>query len=489
MCERNLLACLAFMENPKPSLKEIKENLAGHLWREPSSKTIFEAWAARVERGETADMVGISAELALTNRLGAIGGSAFLAKIAEECADVNDVGRWMSDLLRLGSRKKAMDLAKEVGEAVAQGKPLNGKLEELKAATDQAAAKVPEKTWDEAFDDVPILKGQDLLNLLDTPIPYLIPPILIKGCLTQIHGAPKSGKSVFSLYLSCLAATGECPEGPIKIDKIVKTLYLTWEDSAWLVSQRAVQYTAGLGFGNRTIPAKLDVAAYLPLWLDHEEKVKAFERMLATEKYELIVFDTLSYFHSAEENDASEMKAVMARLRKLARDHDLAVLYVHHRRKEFRGKGVERSPASERSRGSTAISAAADVIIDWGDRSEDSNLTPVEIRSKYGYSKQWEVEYQADEDGKVRWTVSIKTKLDVETKSMTAVLEMLRELAPQSECGRVPATTLRDIGEQKGIKKSTVYSCLKRLEEQGKARSRASGNGRTVEWMLPGMTS
>lgn len=71
----------------------------------------------------------------------------------------------------------------------------------------------------------------------------------------------------------------------------------------------------------------------------------------AAQHQPLIVFDSLVRFHAADENSASEMRNVMAHLRRLA-DVGATVLVLHHRSKTEANK----------YRGSSDILAAVDMV-------------------------------------------------------------------------------------------------------------------------------
>lgn len=74
---------------------------------------------------------------------------------------------------------------------------------------------------------------------------------------------------------------------------------------------------------------------------------------------DLIVLDTLSTFHSADENDATQMSRVMDNLRILQAETGAAVMFLQHRRKPGQDKTPDDSNFA--ARGSTAILGAVDV--------------------------------------------------------------------------------------------------------------------------------
>ena len=308
----------------------------------------------------------------------------------------------------------------------------------------------------------PILTAADLRLERDKPIPYLLEPILIRGCLTQIHGSPKGGKSVFNLYVATCLAAGLSQSPSLKTGPPCKVLYISWEDVPGLIGRRASCYANGLGLGY-DIAENLNVVYSPNLMLENDLHARLLAQIITEREYGVVLLDTFSYAHAVDENDASEIKPIMARLRRIAYDTQISIVYLHHSRKSKEGA------MSERARGSTAISAAADVILEWGDRA-GGNITPVSIISKWGFSGDWEIEYIPEGDEFVRWEISEKENLGKGKKQKLLILRAVQGLMPTHPEG-VKGAELVEILKDQGLGRSSIYRYLLILCGEGKLTS------------------
>ena len=331
----------------------------------------------------------------------------------------------------------------------------------------------PKLDW-EKITGAKIEGSEELLKLKDTPINYVIEPVAIRGTLTQIHGAPKMGKSTFSLYCALAAAWGKFPEGsPFSVTGPMRVLYITWEDVLPLLAKRICSYSAGLGFGP-TIPQGF-FAVYAPdLFLDAKKNVTLLEQQIRDGKYDLVVIDTLSYAHAVDEDKASEIKVVMASLRRVAGKTSASIWYVHHSRKSKEGV------MSERARGSTAISAAADVLINWGDRNGDT--TPVEYSSKWGRAGHLVVEYFKQPDGSIQWDIK-ETKKTREAKEerIEMICKAVEQLTPQVKPHKPTGLQLLEVMKDQGMSRSGLYRYLKMAVDEGKLKAIMKPDGTQYE--------
>jgi len=277
----------------------------------------------------------------------------------------------------------------------------------------------------ELWEDVaksPIVKAIDLKDLIDSEIAYIVRPVCPRASLTILQGAPKSGKSVFSLYLALCSSLGSWPEGGFECRQPIKTLLIEFEDSPILMMKRASRYLRGLGHGKYDIPENFLYCDYPDLWLDSEKHKALLVSEIKRQKIGLVVLDTLSYIHRArDENSSGDMKPVMANLKRIAKESGASLLLIHHTGKSSNDKNV-----SEKGRGSSVIAAAADVILDWGDRKK-TNITPVSFLSKYDDGFDFKVEYQPMEDGSVEWELRFREAPE-ESKSKETLVQQ-REIA------------------------------------------------------------
>ena len=193
-----------------------------------------------------------------------------------------------------------------------------------------------------ALDDIP-----DVFTL-DAEIDYLIEDLLPRGSLCLLTGPPGVGKSYFSLKAAVGCALGsqflgrECER--------VNVLYLDRENPLSLVQSRLSVLAHGVVPGVHIWGG----------WLSDPPPMIGDPRLLklATRNL-LVIYDSLVRFHGADENSATEMRNVMAPIRKLA-DAGATVLILHHRSKAEGSK----------YRGSSDILAAVDIAYSMEQTSE-----------------------------------------------------------------------------------------------------------------------
>lgn len=196
-----------------------------------------------------------------------------------------------------------------------------------------------------------LTRAADLLQAADQPNRWLVDALLPRGALTVLAGPPKVGKSLLALSLAVAVASGQpflgraVQPGPV--------FFWALEDGP---DRLRARLRAILGRAGDDPVAR---AAALPLhlsWAQTSGQPETLRRFFA-EVYRhhpvLLVLDPLREFHSRDENNSARMAGLLRPLRSLARSENLAVLLVHHTRKDD-----HRSFAA--IRGSSAIFAAVD---------------------------------------------------------------------------------------------------------------------------------
>lgn len=182
-------------------------------------------------------------------------------------------------------------------------------------------------------------------QLAEIPEPQpLIPDHLYRNTLTWIGGAPGAYKSFLAVELACTVATGARWRGH-KV-KPGRVLYVAAEGQTG-IHKRVEAWQQATGGAAQidwlTIAPQIGTA----IWEDLIAHV-------AEHGYDLIVLDTQSRLTvGAEENDASAATRVIDQLTRLKDASGACVLIVHHL-----------NHAGTNLRGSSAIGAAADTIID-----------------------------------------------------------------------------------------------------------------------------
>jgi hypothetical protein len=187
----------------------------------------------------------------------------------------------------------------------------------------------------------------------------------------------------------------------------IRVLYIAWEDPEIMMAKRLALYAAGLGLQPKEFPENLLFIFAPDIFVDKDDHTAALMEAIRELKVDVVIIDTLSQVHLCDENEASEMKIPMANLRRIAKETNIGIVYIHHTVKS----GKDRS-AQERGRGSGAIAAAWHICVDWGQRDKGSNVNPVEVQSKYESEfKEWAVDYQKLKD-QDRNLIGIKWVID-----------------------------------------------------------------------------
>jgi hypothetical protein len=189
-------------------------------------------------------------------------------------------------------------------------------------------------------------------NLVIPEREYIVPGVIARSTITLWTGDCGSGKSFLLLKMAVAVASGSeflgrrCKQTPV--------LYLDFENPPFAVKER-MEVMAGSPLADLHIWGT---------WLEQQPPQAGSELLLTIAKEErpLIVIDPLRYFHGSEENDSTEMAAVMQQL-KFCAAAGCAVIISHHPSKAEGSKG----------RGSSVIRDHADVALTHS-QSEESGL-------------------------------------------------------------------------------------------------------------------
>lgn len=188
------------------------------------------------------------------------------------------------------------------------------------------------------------IDGESLMSLPLKPLNFVVDTLLSQG-LHILAGSPKVGKSWLALWLSVMVAKGESVWGmPVKQGT---TLYLCLEDSTLRIQNRLFEITEDAPSNVHFCTESCILSRGL------EEQLQAF----LTEHPDtvLVIIDTLqmirgSNYDNTYANDYRDLSA----LKRIADAHGIAILLIHHLRKETA------DDVFNRISGTTAISGAVD---------------------------------------------------------------------------------------------------------------------------------
>ena len=204
------------------------------------------------------------------------------------------------------------------------------------------------------------IDGETLMSQPLTPLNFVVDTLLSQG-LHILAGSPKVGKSWLALWLAVTVAKGE-PIWGMSV-KQGTTLYLCLEDSTLRIQNRLFEITedapASAHFTTESCILGKGLEEQLCAFLaEHPDTV-------------LVIIDTLQMIRGANyDNTYANDYRDLSALKRIADTHGIAILLVHHLRKE------SAEDVFSRISGTTAISGAV-----------DSSFTLVEERRGSGKAK------------------------------------------------------------------------------------------------------
>ena len=183
-------------------------------------------------------------------------------------------------------------------------------------------------------------------TLMDRPLepPNFVVDTLISQGLHILAGSPKVGKSWLALWLAVTVAKGE-PVWGMSV-KRGTTLYLCLEDSVLRIQNRLFEIT-------EDAPDSVHFCTECaPIGQGLEEQVEGF--LVAHPDTVLVLVDTLQMVRPVHDATYANDYRDLSVLKRLADKHGIAILLIHHLRKETA------DDVFNRISGTTAISGAVD---------------------------------------------------------------------------------------------------------------------------------
>jgi AAA domain len=200
---------------------------------------------------------------------------------------------------------------------------------------------------------LPVVRVGEIPGAEGTPR-WLVEGLWGEQSVGVIGGAPKCAKTWLGLDLALSVATGTACLGKYAVPRPGPVLVYLAEDALPVVRQRIEGMARHRGIDFAGVEVYVITAPVLRLDRDPDRT-----RLLETTRRllpRLLILDPLVRLHGIDENHAGEVAALLAYFRSLQRELDLAVLLVHHTRKNATG-GVA---AGQGLRGSGDIHAFGD---------------------------------------------------------------------------------------------------------------------------------
>jgi len=199
---------------------------------------------------------------------------------------------------------------------------------------------------------LPVVRAADLDDSSDSDT-WLVERLWMDSAVGIIGGAPKCCKSWLGLDVALSVASGTPCLDTFPISAPGPTLLYMAEDAAPVVKARLTGICRHRGLDLTDLPIHVITAPALRLDLQRDQ-----DRLLETvslHRPSLLLLDPFVRLHRIDENHAGDVSALLAYLRQLQRQYDMAIVVVHHSRKNGRA-----STPGQNLRGSGDFHAWAD---------------------------------------------------------------------------------------------------------------------------------
>lgn len=275
-----------------------------------------------------------------------------------------------------------------------------------------------------------------------------------------LGGEPKCCKSFLALDIALSVASGTACLRQFPVRRPGKVLLFPAEDSLAVVRQRleGIAAAAQVNFQNLAV----EVITAPSLRLDTPTDRQRLSETIQNLQPILLILDPLIRLHRVDENDATQIAALLSYLRELQRQFRLAVLLVHHARKD-----------SNASRPGQALRGSSE-LHGWGDsnlylRRKGSQLTlSTEHRAA---PSQDHIPLHLTEVGSALALAVLESPIGQSKAQPTPVERVRAALAQLQE----PVFSVQQLRKLCAIRTETLCAALEELTQQGELSRNAKG--------------
>jgi hypothetical protein len=317
----------------------------------------------------------------------------------------------------------------------------------------------------------------------EAPRRWLIHQLWGRSAVGIIGGSPKSFKSWLALDMALSVATGTDALDTYRVEERGPALVYLAEDALEVVRERI----EGMARHRQLVLEEVDLHVITAPRLSLDSG-RDRSRLLETVKHlrpRLLLLDPLVRLHSVDENDARAIAELLSYIRELERRFELAVILVHHTRKNASGP-----QAGQNLRGSSDLHAFGDSNL-YLRRTRERLILVMEHRAALSPEPVY-IELVTKYADQVHLEVVGSKRDDAERREIALEKQVLAALER-----RITTFTRRELREELGVKNERLGEILENLESacliertRGGWRSRTSafpvpplrkGNGNDVE--------
>jgi hypothetical protein len=289
---------------------------------------------------------------------------------------------------------------------------------------------------------------------------WLVEGLWSEQAVGILGGEPKCYKSFLALDVAVSVASGTACLRQFPVRRTGKVLLFPAEDSLAIVRQRLEGIATMAQVDFPSLPVEVITAPSLRLdtATDRQRLADTIQKLQPI----LLVLDPLIRLHRIDENDASQVAALLSYLRELQRRFGLAILLVHHARKD-----------SHSSRPGQALRGSSE-LHGWGDsnlymRRKGAQLTlSTEHRAA---ASQDHIPLQLTQTGSALALAVMDQALPQPKTEPTPVERVRAALAQLQE----PVFSVQQLRKLCAIRTETLCAALEELTQQGELSRNAKG--------------
>ena len=288
---------------------------------------------------------------------------------------------------------------------------------------------------------------------------WLVESLWADQAVGILGGEPKCCKSLLALDVAVSVASGASCLRQFPVRRTGKVLLFPAEDSLAIVRLRLQGIAGAAGVAFASLPVEVITAPSLRL--DAATDRQRLSNTVDHLRPILLILDPLIRLHRVDENDATQIAALLSYLRELQRQFHLAVLLVHHARKD-----------SGSSRPGQALRGSSE-LHGWG----DSNLYMRRRGSQLTLSTEHRAAASRDhiplhliENGSAVSLGILENPTAQPSQPLTPVERVHQALAPLTE-----PVSVQQLQKLCGIRTAAVSSALVELCQRGDVCRDAKG--------------
>jgi len=299
------------------------------------------------------------------------------------------------------------------------------------------------------------------LSTAGPQIQWLVQGLWSDQAVGILGGEPKCCKSFLALDMAVSVASGAACLRQFPVCRTGKVLLFPAEDSLAVVRQRLEGIACAAGVSFPSLPVEVITAPSLRLdtAVDRQRLADTVQNLQPV----VLILDPLIRLHRVDENDASQIAPLLSYLRELQRQFQVAVLLVHHARKD-----------SHSSRPGQALRGSSE-LHGWGDsnlymRRKGSQLTlSTEHRAA---PSQDHIPLQLIQAGSALALTVASEQLTSGPKAEPTPVERVRAALAQLQ---EPVFSVQQLRKLCAIRTETLCAALEELTQHGELSRNAKG--------------